>query len=469
MPILYIEVGIVISKDTIGFINAGLKYSIKAYFPLQEKILLYDVLVFLSIVSQTQMFCSQNDIDAFHELVSNCKELDISLEAYISCAYKYISKYLTPGHRIGVSYFLNDSVVEYCGTKIKGSTGQGTLNNEIKDDLLSTEKSIRDIILEDCISYDHAFAKLLKQKRISPCFLAYKKFCNSPLVSQYASEYFDTLIEILEPFFTCILAKNQIFTPYKVKSWNNSKIEDFNFCPIFFKDRYITNILPESILGNASSNAGTKVHAIFEDVLTKYNKNKIKDLAGIANRYFKSDTFTEVEEELKDHIIFVKDMLTNKNSLLNKLLTSNSEILIEHTMNAVLNSINFVGTADLIIINGTSAHILDYKSSKLDPKYLPKNNTKYTKQLSLYAKLLLAERPELTSVQIIILYTRGLIQPLEINNTIHLERGIDIDSIKNKLKSGMLTPNKMSCFLCRHCDCKHRYRDSIWNEDGSRK
>ena len=457
-----------LTKETINFVNSGLKYSIKQYFPLQEKILLYDILIFLSIVSQTPMFCSQNDINAFFELISNCKELDISLEAYISCAYEYINKYSKPGHRIGINYLLNDSVVEYCGNKIKGSTGQGLFINQIRDDLLSTEKVIREIILEETISYDHAFAKLLKQKRISPYFLAYKKYCNSPLVNQYKSEYFDNLIEILEPFFTSILAKNQIFTPYKIKQWNTSKINDFSFCPVFFKDRYITNILPESILGNASSIAGSKVHKIFEDVLTKYNKNKIKDLTGIANKYFKSDKFTAVEEELADHIIFVKDILTNKESLLHKTILSDSEILIEHKMTAKLNNIDFVGTADLIIINGNQAIIFDYKSSKLD-QYMSKNNAKYTKQLSLYAKLLLAERPELTSVKITILYTRGLIEPLEVNGTIHLERGIDIDNIKNKLKSGMLAPNKMSCFLCRHPDCKYRHRDSIWDENGNKK
>lgn len=458
-----------LTKDSLPFLNAGLKYSIKQFYPLQERIVLYDILVFLSVTSKTPMFCNQQDTEAFSSLVENCNALDIPLEHYVSCAYEYIMKYSQPGHRIGVSYLLNDKVIEYVGSKINGSTGHGLFVEQLRDDILSTEKSIRILMAESAITYDEAFAKHLKMKKISSYFLAYKKFCNSPLVSLYTSDYFDKLIEILEPFFTYILAKNQIYTPYKIKQWNNSKIEDFNFCPIFFRDRYITNVLVDSLLGNSSSGLGTAVHKVFEDVITKYKKNKIKDLPGIAERYFNSKAFTDVKELLVDHSDFIKDMLTNKESLINQLLTPTSEILIEHTMGGKLTSNAFIGTADLIIINGTEAHILDYKSSKLDPKYLPKNNLKYAKQLSLYTKLLQKERPEITSVTNTVLYTRGLIVDLPINDAIHLERSVDIDNIKKNLKSGMLIPNRGSCFLCRSPQCSFRKRESIWDENGNKK
>jgi RecB family exonuclease len=133
------------------------------------------------------------------------------------------------------------------------------------------------------------------------------------------------------------------------------------------------------------------------------------------------------------------------------------------------NSTPFVGTADLILITGNTAHILDYKTSKLDPKYLPKNNKKYTKQLSLYAKLLMATRPEITNVTATLIYTRGLIQPLEVNFAIDEERSREIDKIKKDLRSGVLIHNTASCFLCRHPNCKFRGRESIWAADGSRK
>ena len=139
-------------------------------------------------------------------------------------------------------------------------------------------------------------------------------------------------------------------------------------------------------------------------------------------------------------------------------------------MSAVLEGIMFYGTADLILINGTTAYVLDYKSSKLDPKYLPKNNAKYHKQLSLYAKLLRQEMPELTEVSGTVIYTRGLIHHFDdMNNNIHIERALDIQAIKKTLDSGILVPNTNSCFLCRHPACKFRTRESIWDSTGSRR
>lgn len=461
---------LVITQDTIKFIEPFLKGSIKEHFPLKERILLYDALVFCSLVSETPMFCSESDIDAFKALVSNCKELNIELEAYLSCAYNYVQKYTKPGHRLGLGYFLNDSVIEYCADKMDMSNGSSLLVEIIKDDLLTTEKLIRTTMSEQSCSYEQAFTKLLKKKRLSNYFLAYKKFCASELVSWYTSDYFTKLIVVLEPFFTYILAKNHIYTPYKIQDWNNSKIEDYSFCPVYFKDRYITNELYEGGLGNEATDQGTAVHSIFETIIGRYRTNKTKDLKAIAERYFESKTFSAVEEVLADHIPYVKELFRDTTSILHMLINPEVEILIEHTMKAQLaNGTPFVGTADLILINGNTAHILDYKTSKLDPKYLPKNNKKYTKQLSLYAKLLMATRPEITNVTATLIYTRGLIQPLEVNFAIDEERSREIDKIKKDLRSGVLIHNPSSCFLCRHPNCKFRGRDSIWAADGSRK
>lgn len=459
-----------INKTTLEYINPNLKYSISRYFPLRERTILYDMLMFVSIVSNVPSCCSSADLDAFEELVSNCKQLDISLEHYISCAYEYIGKYIKPGHKIYLSYFLNEKVVEYCASKLEGSTGHSLFLEELKDDLLSTEKHIRDLMAEYSIDYNAAFGRLLKKKKISPYFLAYKKFCESPLVESLAdNDYLHSLVNILEPFFTYILAKNHIYTPYKIKQWNNSKIEDFNFCPLFFKDRYITNSLCDQNLGNEATSQGTSLHKIFEDILKKYKTSKRKNLKLIAERYFESAAFKEVETILVDHIPFIKELFLDETSHLHNVINKDSQIFIEHTMSAKLTDITFVGTADLIIVNGTEAHVLDYKSSKLDPRFLPKNNEKYAKQLSLYSKLFKVEHPEITSITNTIIYTRGLIQSLDVNEFIHIIRSNDIDNIKKVLRSGVLLPNTASCFLCRHPDCKSRKRESIWNEDGTRR
>ena len=139
-------------------------------------------------------------------------------------------------------------------------------------------------------------------------------------------------------------------------------------------------------------------------------------------------------------------------------------------MNSMLTNYTFYGTADLIIINDNIAHILDYKSSKLDEKYLEKNNTKYNKQISLYAQLLKASYPKLESISGTIIYSRGLIYPFpSLNLNIGVERSLDIDKIKTTLKSGIILPNTKSCFLCRHPNCLFRTRESIWDINGNRK
>lgn len=462
---------LLISKESIQYINESLKYSIKEYLSPKEKIILYDMLLTCSMLSQVPMFCSQSDIDSFILLRDNCKLLETDLDIYVSCAYSYVLKYHSTGHRIGISYFLNDKVVEFCGQKL-GTTKSTLLLDSISEDILSTEKRIRETMIDFDISYSQAFAKQIKFKRISDTFIAYKKHIKSPLVEGLDTEYLSKLVTILEPYFTYILAKNCIYTPYNINKWNNSKIEDYNFCSLYFKDRYITGELTDSVLGNTATSQGTKVHKIFEDIFKNYNKSKKKDLLATANRYFKSASFLEVEEELSEHIPFIKKLFKDTEiSILYSLINKDTEILIEHEMSSVLGEGTlFYGTADLILINGTTATILDYKSSKLDPKYLPKNNEKYLKQLSLYSALLKATRPDIKNVTATIVYSRGLIHTFkDILEDIGFVREKQIREMSEKLSTGMLQPNKSSCFLCRHPNCKERGRASIWNSDGSKK
>lgn len=457
-----------ISTDNVDFIETGLKFSIKEYFSLEHKVLLYDILVFCSIISKTKSFCSANDIAAFKEILAMCKQANVSVEHYLSAAYDYISKYSTPGHKISISYFLNDKVMEYCASKIGSVSAESLLVNIIKSDILTTEKEIRNMILGD-LSYETAFWTLLKRKKISNYFLAYKKFCGSLLVEKYDSDYFTKLVNILEPFFTFILAKNQIYSAYKIKTWNNSKIEDFSFCPIYFTHRYITNELVDSVLGNEATANGTAVHSVFETIFDRYKSNKVKDIVAIANRFFSSTKFAEIESSISDHVPFIKTFFTSPDSIVHTLLKGNPEILIEQTLRGSEADINFYGTADLILVYGNNALILDYKTSKLDEKYLDQNNKKYNKQLSLYAKLLQQERPEITHVSAMLIYTRGLLQPLELKPDILIERSREIATICKSLKSGVLIANTRSCFLCRHPDCKSRARESIWDSNGLKK
>lgn len=460
-----------LTKENIKFIDPSLKYSIKEYLPYSQKILLYDILVFLSITSETKMFCSSSDLTAFKTILTYCQKLEISPEAYFSIAYSYVQKYVVKGHRLTVGYFLNEKVIEYVANHLEDAIPDSLILEDIKTDILLTEKEIRGYLSED-VSYEKAFGIQLRNKKISDNFIAYKKFCTSSFLSEISSDYLTNLVAILEPFFTYILAKNHIYTPYKIREWNNSKLEDFSFCPLYFKDRYITNELPETILGNDATRQGTRLHKIFEVILDKYKEAKKKDLKNIAERFFKTKQYEELIQDLDEHKPYIEQMfLCKESSILHELINEKTEILTEYGMSSELvPGTTFYGTADLILVNGTKAYILDYKSSKLDPRFLDKNNQKYHKQLSLYALLFMSSRPEITSMSAAIIYTRGLTHKYEdINTMIHEERGREIELIKKKLKSGVLEPNERSCFLCRHPNCAWRVRQSIWNTDGSKK
>lgn len=459
-----------LDESTIGYVQPNLKFSIKRYFPLKEKTLLYDALLFCSIVAETPSFASSSDLDSFSLLVSNCKQCNISLDKYLSCAYSYIQKYVSPGHKLGLGYFLNDSVIEYCGKLIDNFTSSSLLFEQVKDTILLTEKSIRESTITESISYEQSFHKHMKEGKLASYFLAYKLYCRSALMVNYSSDYLVRLSNILDPFFTYILAKNSIYISDKINEWNNSKLEDFNFCPKYFTDRYITNELVEECLGNEATKQGSKIHLIFETIFTRYNKSKSKNLKLTASKYFSSNAYLAIKQELSDHTSFIESLFLNENSIFYTLIKPTSTILVEHLMSSKLGDYAFYGTADLIIINDNKAHILDYKSSKLDEKYLEKNNIKYNKQISLYAKLLKNKYPALESIDGTIIYTRGLLYPFEkLNLNIGAERSIDIDKVKATLKSGIILPNIRSCFLCRHPNCPFRTRESIWDINGNRK
>ena len=459
-----------LDRDTIRYIQPNLKFSIKKYFPLKEKTLLYDALLFCSLVSKTPSFASNADLASFSSLISNCKECSISLEKYLSCAYSYIQKYVTPGHKLSLGYFLNEDVVEYCSKFIDNFTSSSLLFEQIKDSILLTEKSIRDLTTTNHISYEESFKEHLSQEKLDQYFLTYKLYCNSPLMSGLSTPYLEALSNILEPFFTYILAKNSIYISDKITEWNNSKLEDFSFCPKYFTDRYITNELIEESLGNGATKQGSKIHLIFETIFTRYNKSKTKNLKAIAAKYFSSDKYLTIKKELFEHTVFIENLFLDTASIFYTLIKPTSTVLVEHLMHSKLDTYDFYGTADLIIINENDAYILDYKSSKLDEKYLEKNNTKYNKQISLYAKLLKMEYPHLNSITGTIIYTRGLLHPFAtLNLNIDAERTKDINKIKSTLKSGILLPNTRSCFLCRHPNCIFRTRESIWDANGNRK
>ncbi len=463
-----------LTLSNIKYINPALKFTIKEYLSSDDKILLYEMLIFCSISSQIKMSCSSLDIAAFKQLKLFCKELNISLKSYVSYAYTYIAKYHVKGHRLSISYFLNDKVVKYVGSKLSAFEDTNNLfYSYLLDDILLTEKLIRDNI-EPGKTYLNSLIYQFNNKKVSKYFILYKKFTKSAaLLTLTLDKNLATFLEILEPFFIHFLNSKCIYTPYNISTWNNSKLEDYKFCPVFFKDRYVARELPESILFNESTKLGTRLHKIFEDLFTKYNKsNKPESIQEIAIKYFKSKPFlTSLTDEIKkDHLNFIQSLFLGSSPFFSQFILPESKILIEHTMKLVAsNEITFQGTADLIIINKDIAYLFDYKSSKLDEKYLEENNKKYTKQLSLYSKLLQNEYPEVKKVVPYIIYTRGLIQPVSIIEDIVSQRIEVIKSITSALSSGILFENKQSCFLCRHPNCKLRTRESIWNEDGTKK
>lgn len=460
-----------ISKETVDFISPSHKFHLSrlvGYAPMAKKILLYDMMLFVNLVAEVPFACSQSDVDSFNNLYDFCVKSKVPPETYVACAYNYISKYASKGHKIHLGYFLNPKIIEYCGEHLNFTNTDSLIYQQILSEVLILEKSIRNLMAEDSISYDIAFKKQLRAKKLTPIYIAYKKHIGYSLLDSISFDgYLSTILSVLGPVFDFIMAKNGLYNPNKVDYWNNSKIEEFSFCPIMFRDRYLNKEFSNDYLKNAATDDGTKVHKLFEDVIDKYLKNKTKDFVKIYDKYINSVYYTSVKEQVSEHLKGVEDFF---HTHIHKYLTKDSIIYSEKKLETLIEPhVNMGGTLDLLIVNGDTAHILDYKTSKIN-EYLAKNNEKYQKQLSLYAKLLQKIHPEVTNVDINVYYTRAsMMVPLDVTQDIIESRVEQIKLIKMKIKLNNFTPNSKSCFLCMHPNCESRSKISIWAEDGTRR
>lgn len=459
-----------ISKDTIGFINPNHRYQLSrlmGYAPLAKKILLYDMMLFVNLVAETPFLCSDSDLVSFNTLYKYCTKANISPEIYVACAYNYISKYSSKGHKIHLGYFLNPKVIEYCSEHLPFTNTDSLLYQQFLTEILVLEKSIRTLMSEEKISYDAAFKRQLRAKKLTPIYIAYKKHCGYSLLETIPFDgYLSEILTVLSPTFDFIMAKNGLYNPNKVDYWNNSKIEEFSFCPIMFRDRYLNNEFSNDFLKNEATDDGTKVHSIFENIIDKYLKNKNKDFVKIHDKYTTSVHYLSIKDRVADHLPGVKNFFHEH---IHKYVNKDSIIYSEKKLETLIEpNINMGGTLDLLIINGSNAYILDYKTSKVN-EYLAKNNEKYQKQLSLYAKLLQRIHPEVTNVEIVVYYTReSMLVPLPVLEDILETRVDQIKGIKMKIKLNNFPANPSSCFLCMHPSCEQRKRQSIWNPDGTR-
>ncbi|MCI4436146.1 MAG: PD-(D/E)XK nuclease family protein [Ignisphaera sp.] len=341
----------------------------------------------------------------------------------------------------------------------------------LKNDILYTEKSIRDYAAEHGISYNKSLLIANKSGSLSESYLLYKYYMADELFSGVElSHNKQILLTCLEPFFLYITSRNGVFSKTLISSWNNSKLEDFKFCPVFFRDRYLTKEIDfPTLMSNEASSTGTTVHNAFEELINKYNKSKNKDLQKSYERFLQSKTFTFLEENHPEHVPGFKEFFT---TTLPKLLKPDTIILTEQLMKMQYGEYTLYGTADLILVNGSEAILLDYKTSKIDQEFwLKENNKKYGKQLSLYAAFIKNVIPGVTSVEdAYIVYTRGLIHKLEsLSDTILDDTITRIIGIKQHIKLKSFIPNTKSCLLCRHPTCENRAKESMWNTDGTRK
>lgn len=471
-PIPLIEV-YVITPQNITSINPNLKYTIKTYLPLDQKILLYDMLLFLSLKSEFPMACSASDISSFTKLVDFCTKLNVSVTTYVSCAYNYIEKYARSSHRLGVAYFLNPKVIEYCGQHLEGQSDDILFYNDIKTCIMQYEKRIRKISQQQNLSYKEAFDVCPTKPDY---FLAYKHFTQTiPSVDPHIQ----LLSNILQPIFTYVLHVNGVYLTHSIKEWNNSKLKDYEFCPRYFVDRYITNELTEDILGNSATKQGTLVHSIFEDTFASVIKKQGDTLYLNRQQYLgtikkKLNSILQskkiVDGDIQDHLAYIEEILTDGSSPLHKAITNKSSLLLEHKMSATLGGVPFVGTADMLIVTGTHVTVVDYKTSKLTPQYYAGMTADYTKQLSLYAKLFMALNPQIQTASGLIVYTRGKCEeiPTLIPNIVDTNTK-KVAAIQENLRSGIIATNKSSCRLCRHPTCKFRAYESMWDSNGNRK
>ena len=462
-----------LDKTAIPFISAGIPRSIKEYLPLEQRSLLLDILYFLSIKTEKAQFCTDKDIDAIKKLYDFCKQLNIEPECYVSCAYDYIGKYVSKGHKIPVSYLLSENIVTFCGKHVAGCSSDGLIFNNVRSDVVTTEKMVRNFSREQNIPYMAAITTFLKAGRASDVFLLYKVYMGvAPFDTMTLSEEMEQLLKIVRPIFVQMTAKYGLYPANKIKEWNNSKIECFKDRQVLFRDLYLNDEIPPSAQGNESTEIGSAVHAVFEDIIYKYIKAEKKDIEKIYNRHLTCRPFLEVKDRIGEHLKGIHDFFVGKDSIFQTYVNADTQIYIEEKMYLTMpeKDITFCGTADLILINGDKAVLIDYKTSKIEEKkWIDKNNEKYHKQLSLYAQFI-KETFKVTEVQAIVIYTRGLVHRYDsINDNILNERAIDITLIKNAMKMNNFRSSSQHCFLCRHPACKFRSRESIWNADGTKK
>ena len=452
--------------DKMGLI----KNTLTEYLLPENKLLYLNILYFLSIKTGIVHFNTDQDFKSFSKLLDYCNQANISIEKYVVCFFKYCDKYLTGGHKVKLSYLLNEKVISYCGTRIKTALIDYSLLETIKMDILYTEKSIRAYSFEHEISYNKSLLISHKAGSLSETFLLYKYYMrDETFYGIELSQNKKILLACLEPFFLYITSRTGVFQKDLISQWNNSKLEDFNFCPIFFKDRYLTKDIDfPSLMSNEASLAGTCVHNAFEELITKYNKSKIKNLSKSYDRFLQSKTFLSLEKNYPEHVPGFKEFF--KQTLPN-LINKDTVIYTEKLMKMEYGEYTLYGTADLILVNGSEATLLYYKTSKIeDPYWLIKNNEKYTNQLSLYAKFIKHTIPGVSEVNgSYIIYTRGLIHKIEeLSDTILDDVLSRILKIKQNIKMKSFPANTKNCFLCRHPFCENRSKPSIWGADGKR-
>ena len=463
-----------LDKDTAKTISPWAMRSITEFLPLSQRSLLLDILYFLSIKTECAQFCSLNDVDSIKLLYDYCEQLKIEPEQYVACAYDYIGKYVSKGHKVPVSYLLSDNVVKFCANHIAGFTTDSLIFNQVRSDILITEKLIRNFSKEHSIPYMAAITTFLKSGRTSDVFLLYKVYMAvEPFTEMTLSEDMTKLFNVIRPIFVQMTAKYGLYPSNKITEWNNSKIECFKDCQLYFRDLYLNDVIPPQSQGNEATDIGSKVHKVFEDIIEKYinSKTKTKSIEDIYARHLTCKPFLEVRDQITEHLAGLKAFFVGSDSVFQRYVTPDTRILIEEKMylNMPEKGITFCGTSDLILINGDHAILIDYKTSKIEEqKWIDKNNDKYHKQLSLYAQFTKANF-NIKTVQAIVIYTRGLVHTYDsINDNILDERSLDIAAIKTAMKMNSFRANTSHCFLCRHPHCELRGRASIWAADGSR-
>lgn len=452
--------------DKMGLI----KGSIKEYLSPEHKLLLLNILYFLSVKTGIPHFNTDQDFNSFKKLVEYCDQANVNIDKYIVCFFKYCNKYLQGGHKVKLSYLMNEKIVSYCGQHLNTALSDYNLLQTLKADILYTEKSIRDYSAEHNISYNKSLLLAYKSGSLSESYLLYKYYMgDEAFYGVELSRNKQTLLACLEPFFLYITSRNGVFSKTLINQWNNSKLEDFKFCPIFFRDRYLTKEIDfPNLMSNEASTAGTCVHDAFEELINKYNSSKAKDLAKSYERFLTSKTFAYMEKTYPEHVPGFKEFFT---LTLPGLLTKNTVIYTERLMKMVYGEYTLYGTADLILVDGEEAILLDYKTSKIDQAHwLNENNKKYGKQLSLYAAFIKHTIPGVTTVtDAYIVYTRGLIHKLEdLSDTILDDTIVRILGIKQHIKLKSFVPNTRSCKLCRNPQCEFRVIKSMWDDNGKR-